>query len=340
MLYTHIYPKGKITEENRYPFSTIYKGKINLSVTSGGVLICHEALKLCSEKDRVIIILPFDAQEWTWKNEIKESEKLGLNINNIFYLCNYEKQLEQALSFGLNAELISETCFVDWDFWKPAKNTPKIFDALLSSRPTKQKRGNLANKVINLAIVRGCNVEHNDIAGTINMDEIPHSFISQYHFDPERMRLMHNLSYSCLCLSKEEAACRSSSQSLLCGVPVISTSDSTGGREVYYTEDNSIICEPTEDSVRDAVKIIVEKTKNGKINKTQIRKNYIEKALSYRKKLYKLIENILLKEGIKEDGEKLFLSAYNGDEGFSYYSKGVDQATHYKSLKDIKDNLK
>ena len=64
-------------------------------------------------------------------------------------------------------------------------------------------------------------------------------------------RVLRNVRTS-LCLSEAEGHMRASIQSLLCGVPVVST-PSIGGRDRYYSDDTAVIVEPTSSAVRAGV---------------------------------------------------------------------------------------
>lgn len=325
----------------KYLLRIIYKGKVNIFITSGGIYQCYNFLKYSGDKDIFIFIINFPAEEWYFKNEIREIKKLGLNIDNFYYLCNYEKQREIGKSADINTVFVTSTCFVDWDFWK-LTDTPKLYDSLLVSRPTAKKRPLLANKISNLAIAEIPNwAKGFKGSEAVDMDKIPCSFRScgEPLLEKQEMLELFNSSYSTVCLSVQEGACRSSSESLLCGVPVISTSDSTGGREVFYNEDNSILCHPDENSVKEAVELIVKKSRDGKIDREKIRKNYIEKALSLRKTFYKLLDDILLKNDIKgESGEVLFLSSYSKEGSWMQYYRTGKNSSGY-SLEEIKEEL-
>lgn len=58
--------------------------------------------------------------------------------------------------------------------------------------------------------------------------------------------------------SEIEGQCIAFGEYLLCGLPIISTFCS-GGREVFYNEKNSIMCEANEEYVFEAFKIALKK---------------------------------------------------------------------------------
>lgn len=83
-------------------------------------------------------------------------------------------------------------------------------------------------------------------------------------------------------LSRNEGACYTSSEYLLCGIPVVSTepspNDTLGGRQAWYDDENHIYCRPDADAVRDAV----EETAARKVDPHSIRANHINKMEEYR----------------------------------------------------------
>ena len=60
-----------------------------------------------------------------------------------------------------------------------------------------------------------------------------------------------------------EGANYSSSEYLLCGLPVVST-ESSGGRDYWFDDYNSIICKPNEDSVKKCDEFVYKKIPNSK----------------------------------------------------------------------------
>jgi glycosyltransferase involved in cell wall biosynthesis len=93
--------------------------------------------------------------------------------------------------------------------------------------------------------------------------------------------------------SEVEGACFASSQYLLAGLPVISTK-SVGGRDIWYNENNSIICENNEDSVYEALELAKKKLINGEFNRFDIRNAHLKQMDEHRTFLIEYIKNKLL----------------------------------------------
>ena len=90
--------------------------------------------------------------------------------------------------------------------------------------------------------------------------------------------------------SHVEGACFASSQYLLCGLPVISTK-SFGGRDIWYNEDNSVICDSNEESVFKAYETVKKKLLKGEFNREKIRDMHLKLMDEHRNTLAEYIKN-------------------------------------------------
>lgn len=116
----------------------------------------------------------------------------------------------------------------------------------------------------------------------------------------------YNESYVGGIFSKAEGSCYSSSEYLLCGLPVISVK-CKGGREYWYTKENSIICDNDPLEIKNAVEKAKIKLKNGEFNPINIRNKHIEMQNELRKNLTNKVIEILSKIYLKEiKYEKLY----------------------------------
>ena len=92
--------------------------------------------------------------------------------------------------------------------------------------------------------------------------------------------------------SNVEGACRASSEALLCGVPVISTK-SRGGRDVWYTRHNSVVCDSSVGSVRRALEEVRRRFARGEFNATKIREDHMNESKQHVNRLFDHIESVL-----------------------------------------------
>lgn len=109
--------------------------------------------------------------------------------------------------------------------------------------------------------------------------------------------------------SKIEGHCRSSGEYLMCGLPVISTV-CFGGREFFYNEKNSIICEDNEENILNCLNDALNKLKSGYFNSQEIRKNYLEQIETHRFRLLNKIQEIFINDGKKINIDELRLKLF------------------------------
>lgn len=219
-------------------------------------------------------------------------DSLKLNKDRFIPLCNDYKELQHFLYYGFkNAIQFNQNAWLDENLIKIIPSE-KIYDAILISRVAPEKRIHLANKVDNLAFLttkqnfdiplpnhknEKINVPYNEVCGYINQSKCG------------------------LILSGIEGACYASSEYLLSGVPVVSTK-SFGSRDLWYTEENSIICEDNEESVKEAVLSIISK----KIDPYKIRNKHIEVSKYFRAIFIDKIQNLFNINNIDINSEEYF----------------------------------
>jgi hypothetical protein len=122
-----------------------------------------------------------------------------------------------------------------------------------------------------------------------------------------------NLLNSSVCggiFSKVEGACFSSSEYLLCGLPVLST-PSKGGRDVFYNSQNSIICDPTLEGVTNGYNDIM--TNLHKFDRNAIRETKLQQMDIFRNRLTEYVKDKL------EDSYKITVDPTHLKQLLSYY---------------------
>jgi glycosyltransferase involved in cell wall biosynthesis len=174
---------------------------------------------------------------------------LGFDLAKFKIMCNSYTDLSYFTRAGFDARIINQNCFLDYNKFKLSDGM-KEYNAIYIARFVSFKRHYLASQVENLALVAGS-------AWGAESDEIPpHSYLNSKPLDFEAVLGKICASRVGLILSEAEGACYSSSEYLLAGIPVVST-PSYGGRDIWYNEFNSIICEPTAGGVAQAVQTLI-----------------------------------------------------------------------------------
>lgn len=227
--------------------------------------------------------------------------ELGLIKENFFIMYNSPKEMENFQKYGFKGDVINHNAWLDENLVMQVKpEINKKFDALYIARLSEFKRHYLAAKVPNLALVAGIN-HGNPIAENLP----PHAYKNDKQLTPDDVCQKINESRCGLLLSASEGACFSSSEYLLCGIPVVSTV-STGGRDVWYNEYNSIVCEPNEEAIKEAVLFFI----NNPRDPQRIRMEHIKQAQSYRARFNKEIQRYFDYFDEKENASLYFNSAY------------------------------
>jgi hypothetical protein len=208
---------------------------------------------------------------------------------NIVLLANSEKEKSyfeknvscDVLYFNHNA-LLDENIF-------KINNTTVEYDLVIDSCFSKYKNRDLACKVNNTIHIGY--IKKNEkvipsfgtIATTININNDNYN-----HLNRHQICNIYNKSYVGGIFSLCEGACFASTQYLLAGIPVVST-ESNGGRDIWYNSGNSIICDNNEDDCYKSVQKAKNMVISGEFNRESIRNNTIELMNKFRNELKKNI---------------------------------------------------
>lgn len=235
--------------------------------------------------------------------------ELGLEKKQFYIMFNSEKEKSIFARYGFYGDLINHNCWLDWNSsMKIIDNENKLYDAIYVGRRTAFKRHTLGAKVNNLAIIAGNN--HGN-----NISDIPDcKFLNNTVLTPDEVCKKINQSSCGLILSETEGACFSSSEYLLCGIPVVSTK-CNGGRDFWYDEYNSAIVEPDQIEVANAVKHF----NNTPVNPEKIRGNHIELSIKQRDRFINHLQSKFNEHGLNISAKDYFNENYfhklrSGDE--------------------------
>ncbi|WP_149538442.1 glycosyltransferase [Siccirubricoccus phaeus] len=230
----------------------------------------------------------------------------GLSRNFLF-LANSEEErasLKQALP-EVPVLHVNNTAFLKEDLF-PIGPGEKLYDAVLVSKPAPFKRMHLAKDVPNKIII---SYAASSIRVTDKSDPVPVESLGaeRVFWDLGRTDLVALLQRSRvgLILSAEEGACYSSTEYLLCGLPVVST-PSRGGRHDYYDEFSAEIVEPTPEAVAAGVARLLARLRDGAISPADIRARTVARMLEFRRRLAAGLEARLAALGVNSfDGAEV-----------------------------------
>ncbi len=167
--------------------------------------------------------------------------------SRVWVLGNTEQEVAAARRAGFRASWVNHNAWLDDRVLRP-QPVAKTSRAILVSQLAPYKRVHLAAKVQDLVVAPASlfrlhrEVDTAMLSGARFVWELPEGGIAAL-LGSSRVGLI---------LSVEEGACFASSEYLLCGIPVVST-PSRGGRDVFYTRDNSWLVAPDPDEVERGV---------------------------------------------------------------------------------------
>ena len=129
----------------------------------------------------------------------------------------------------------------------------------------------------------------------------PHAYINDVQLSPNEVQNKICQARTGLILSEIEGACFASSEYLLCGVPVVSTR-SHGGRDAWYNDYNSIVCEPTPEDVAMAVRKIASNPPNPE----RVREQHIVLTNFFRANFVSMLQMLFDQNGVSESAHAYF----------------------------------
>jgi glycosyltransferase involved in cell wall biosynthesis len=242
-------------------------------------------------KNNIHIFVTWPCYFSKWNYEFTRNTLYTLNkeynTKNIIWLSPDLDGILWAYEYKYNSILCNQNCFIDYNKFN-IENTEIIYDAVMNCRPELWKRPYLAEEIENLAYIKGAVYGQKEI---YDYTKLTPKFMNNERIDMNKVKEIYNKSYCGLIFSESEGACYSSSEYLLCGLPVIST-ESRGGRNTWYNKNNSIIVEPDKIKVKEAVEICIKNIKNNTFNKKNIRNSHIELSNLMRQKFNECIQQI------------------------------------------------
>lgn len=255
---------------------------------------------LFQERDFFFVYCGWYHSEWLSHQASQTLATLNLSKERFYYLFNSPEEEQNLRAEGFDGSLINQNAWLDENLVMRPLSYVRQYDAIYVGRRSAFKRHILAELVPNLAIVAGNN-HGKEIA------PIPQfSYLNPKPLSSEEVCEKINQSHCGLILSELEGACFASSEYLLCGIPVVSTI-SKGGRDVWYDDYNSIVCDPDPQQIADAVAFFKAHPREPE----RIRAKHIEEAHKYRLRFIEVFAKVLHQYGVRGlDNHRFFYDNY------------------------------
>jgi hypothetical protein len=223
-----------------------------------------------------------------------------VNSNKEFNIVILANSLEEKIFFEKKVRcdvlFCNHNAFLDEKKYTIYNSIKQKYDLVIDSAFHEYKNVNIAKKIQNtLHIGYFKYIKRNSDDKVIpNFGILANFKDSEYkRLDKHLINIHYNQSLMGGLFSECEGACFASSQYLLTGLPVISIK-SVGGRDIWYNEHNSIICENNEDSVYEAVELSKSKIISGEFNREKIRDLHLKQMDEHRNTLIEYINKRLL----------------------------------------------
>ena len=245
--------------------------------------------------------------KWLYEHEVNTLNTLNKNYprNQIIFLSPDIDGILWAHEYGFNAILCNHNCFIDYNKFTTIEMT-KEYDMVMNCRPELWKRPYLAEKINELAYIKGATYESNE---KYDFTKLTCKFMNDKLISMNNVIDVYNKSFCGGIFSEKEGACYSSSEYLLCGLPVISTL-SRGGRDTWYTQTNSIICQDNADDVKKCVELCIKLCNNGTFNRNKIRNDHIQLSNEMRNNFIQYTKIIFIENGIDMNADDYFNKMY------------------------------
>ncbi len=247
-----------------------------------------------------------------WSAELpKLLLKLLFNVlrNRILYprikvsiLCNTQREHKLLRLFQIDSIYCNHNCFIDENVFTICSGVPKKYDAVYNAVLSDFKRHTLVSGIAGK--VAFVTYRFENTAYKNHLDETLKNIVwlnyssgrEPVFLDNAALVNIYNESYTGLALSSVEGAMYASCEYLLCGIPVVST-ESKGGRDVFFDAYNSIIA----DAVPDQIALAVDQLKTANKDPMLIRTAAIFRMKEHRQRFIKHVNRILKAKGMPYD---------------------------------------
>lgn len=230
-------------------------------------------------------------------------------VDRLVHLANTYEDLETSLALGLEHSIFcNQNAWVDFNQFKITRlGGHRQFQMALNCRPEHFKRAYLAKRVDDLVCIKGMNY--------VKENYYDLSLLSPKYMNDDRISSVdvNNLLNHAMVggiFSAAEGACFASSEYLLAGLPVVSTS-SIGGRDYWYNENNSIICDANEESVMESTSLAIEMLKQGRFNREDIRNSHMSESIRLRENFIVMLQKLFDVNNSSVDARQIVYSYYN-----------------------------
>ena len=279
---------------------------------------------------------------YTWAWHIAEGERVRtvrameqthrrrFPRHHFIHLCNSVEQFAAFRSEGLDAVFCHQNCLIDEALYHPMPDAAKRFDTVYNARLKGYKRHQLAARVDSLALIYAMQptVDNPTEVAAIRR-QMAHAHFFNHRdgrpyraLDDEEVCACLNQCRAGLCLSAVEGGMFASMEYLLCGLPIVST-ESRGGRDVFFDEVNALIVEATPDAGRAGVAAVLARNSSPEM----VRQSVMPRLREHRRTLQATVQAIFDQENVAR--------SFNDEWPHLFYNRLHRFQTHDQILRQL-----
>lgn len=242
--------------------------------------------------------------DFLWHRVIRLAADPWSRTDRATWLGNTQTEVDYAVRQHNRGALVNTNCFINEDrvpLLTFSDNPP--YDAVLNSNAGRWKRHELAEGVPALAYITYSTTPDGKMWWPVSTFEP--AFINQEYLNEAGRGAIFADSCCGLILSACEGQNNSTVEFLLSGLPIVST-PSLGGRDIWFSEMNSIVCDATVPGVSHAVATWRERVKAGTLDRLSLRAECIERIGESRLRFVTELQRLLDELGISLSARSIF----------------------------------
>jgi len=210
--------------------------------------------------------------------------------DRVTWLGNTLAEVAAAHRHRQRGVFVNHNCFINEDQFPlvpPARSLR--FDAVLNANSGEWKRHGLTRDIRSLAYITYSRDEEGRLIWPVA--SFRPAFMNDRYLDEGDRREIYAQACCGLALSACEGANYATGEFLLGGLPMVST-ESTGGRDVWYSELNCIICEATPESVARAVRTWRGRHEASQVSQERIRAECVSRMQEHRERFVGALQDL------------------------------------------------
>jgi glycosyltransferase involved in cell wall biosynthesis len=224
--------------------------------------------------------------------------------DQVLWLGNSPQEVLVARREGCQTAFVNHNCFVNESCFPLAsfRARPR-FDAVLNANAGAWKRHHLARAVPTLAYITYSRDAHGRMVWPV--ESFRPAFQNDEYLDERARSTIYRDSCCGLTLSACEGANYATVEYLLSGLPVVST-PSRGGRDIWFTPANSLVCQPSCEGVATAVATWRQRHEQGAVDHARIRAECLARMTEHRQRFVEALQEVLARARVNAVARDIF----------------------------------